>query len=159
MKRKWWSAGLLGIGVLAACGTDPSGPAVDLLAVSAVVPANGATLVDPAASIVVEFHHAMQSGMEQYFTVHEGDVAGPAVAGRWTWSADYRKLTFTPDAQLRSQSVYSVHMEMAEGMGGAAHSGEQHHSTGSHMGGGMMNGMGGTGRSGTCEMVSSFTTA
>ncbi len=155
---------------LGACG-NPTAPALTARIVS-VVPSGGATGVDPNAPIVVTFDHPMQSGMEQYAALHEGDATGPVVPGTWTWSDDRTALTFTPEQPLKAQTLYTLHLGggMRAMDGGyvdygtcvAQHSGQW--ATQQMMGGGMMGdgGMMGSGwrhPNGTYGMVFTFTTA
>jgi hypothetical protein len=149
-----------------ACSSETTAPDQQLVELAAVLPADGASGVDPRAPITLEFKQPMMTGMEQHIVLHEGNQDGPAVAGSWSWSADFRRLTFTPAAPLKAQTKYTIHM----GMDMDAASGHQQHHTGTaggHMGGtgaGMMGGsgsmMGGThGAMSECLMLSTFTTA
>jgi hypothetical protein len=170
MHRFWLSILAAAPLALGACGENPTGPALTARVVS-VVPTGGTTGVDPSAAIVVIFSHAMQSGMEQYAALHEGDVRGPVVAGTWMWSTDRTELTFTPAQPLKAQTQYSLHlgggMRAAEG-GFVDYSscvgqyGGQWATQGM-MGGGMMGGntMGAGWRhpNGTYGMVFTFSTA
>lgn len=148
-----------------ACSSDSTAPDRQATEVAAVLPANGAVGVNPSAAIVLDFTQPMMAGMEQHIVLHEGGKDGPAVAGRWSWSADYRQLTFTPAGQLKPATRYTIHMGMD--MDGAGGHDEHHTGTGGvHMGAGagMMGGagsmMGGTqGSMAECLMLSSFTTA
>jgi len=128
-----------------ACSTDPA--ALDgETQLALVVPAGGTVGVDPAGKVVVEFDGAMMAGMEQYMALHEGDVTGPLVPGAWSWSGDRRSATFSPAAPLKAKTLYTLHLGggMMNGSGGSV--GFNRH--GSAMGGqwataGMMgNGMG-----------------
>lgn len=87
-------------------GVEPVGETTVL----SVVPAGGATNVDPSRPIVVEFSHAMAMGMEQYAALHEGDVTGPVVRGAWSWSSDRLRLTFTPATPLKPAAQYAIHL-------------------------------------------------
>jgi hypothetical protein len=109
MRRFWLSILSAAPLALAACGENPTGPALTARVVS-VVPTGGATGVDPNAAIVVIFSHAMRSSMEQYAALHQDDVRGPVVAGTWMWSTDRTVLTFTPAQPLRAQTQYSLHL-------------------------------------------------
>lgn len=153
---------------LGACG-ETTGPALTARVVS-VVPAGGATGVDPNAAIVVIFSRGMRSGMEQYAALHEGDVRGPIVNGTWMWSTDRTVLTFTPAPPLKAQTQYSLHLGggMRDTDGGfvdygpcVGHGGQW--ATHGMMGGGMMGGsMMGEGwrhPNGTYGMVFTFTTS
>jgi len=143
-----------------------------------VVPVGGDTDVDPNAPVVIQFDHAMQTGMEMYAALHEGDVTGPEVAGTWTWSDDDTVLTFTPDQPLLRGTQYTVHLGggMTDAHGGFVDL-ESHGSDmggdwatddmmmgGGMMGGGMMDGGPHMGEgwehsNGSFGMVFSFTTA
>ncbi len=148
-----------------ACSSDSTAPDRQATEVAAVLPADGAVGVKPSAAIVLDFTQPMMAGMEQHIVLHEGGKDGPAVAGRWSWSADYRQLTFTPAGPLKPATRYTIHMGMD--MDGAGGHDEHHTGTGGvHMGAGagMMGGtgsmMGGTqGSMAECLMLSSFTTA
>jgi hypothetical protein len=148
-----------------ACSSDSTAPDRQATEVAAVLPADGAVGVNPSAAIVLDFTQPMMAGMEQHIVLHEGGKDGPAVAGRWSWSADYRQLTFTPAGPLKPATRYTIHMGMD--MDGAGGHDEHHTGTGGvHMGAGagMMGGagsmMGGTqGSMAECLMLSSFTTA
>ena len=155
---------------LTACSEDPTAPALTARVIS-VVPAGGATGVDPSAPIVIIFSHAMRSGMEQYAAVHEGDVTGPVVSGSWAWSTDRTVLTFTPVQPLKAQTQYTLHLGggMRDTDGGFVDYGPcvgqygGQWATQGMMGGGMMGGnMMGSGwrhPNGTYGMVFTFTTA
>lgn len=167
---------------LAGCAAEPATPA-PVTSIVAVVPTGGATGVDPAAPVVITFSHPMQAGMERYAALHEGSLAGPVVAGTWSWSADRARLTFTPDPPLRPGTTYALHVGggMRDGMGGAIdyeqciaqHGGEWATAAmmgqgpgpfGPGMGGGMMGdstmmGSGWRHANGTYGMVFTFTTA
>jgi hypothetical protein len=163
--------------ILAACAGDPTTPA-PVTSIVSVVPVGGATNVDPAAPVAITFSHPMQAGMEQYAALHEGSLAGPVVAGTWSWSADRTQLTFAPDQPLRSRTTYVLHVGggMRDAMGGgidyehclAEHGGEWATDAmlghGPGMGGGMMGdatmmGPGWRHANGTYGMVFTFTTA
>jgi len=161
---------VMAAGALAACSGDShmSGPdAVGRVALRSVSPANGVTGVSITMPMAMTFSGPMGSDMEKYVVVHEGAVAGPAVAGRWNWSTDRRTLTFTPDAPLKSRTTYVIHM--GGGMRGqngmpldyaqcAALGGRS--VPGGMMGGGMgMMGPGWQGADGGYGMTFTFTTA
>lgn len=165
----------LGALALAAC-QDVTAPVGDTT-VASLVPAGGATNVDPAVPLVVEFTHPMGMAMEQYVALHEGDVTGPVVGGEWSWSSDRLRLTFTPAAPLKPGTRYALHL--GGGMQDATgrllnydHCDTQHGGqwatssmmTGSMMSGSMMGGSGMMGAgwrhaNGTYGMVFYFTTA
>ena len=100
--------------VITACGgttgtTYPSTRSASDAVVRSVVPAGGATGVDPAAPITIAFSRPMMQGMEMLIVLHEGSVSGAEVAGSATWSSDRTQLTFTPAAPLKSQTTYVLH--------------------------------------------------
>lgn len=73
---------------VASAGTDSTSPSGDTI-VTSIVPAGGATDVDPNAPIELVFSRPMQAGMEAFATLHLGDVAGPVTprgtpTGAWT---------------------------------------------------------------------------
>lgn len=164
-------AGVLAVAALAACSANAhmSGPGTDArVALQSVSPANGATGVSITMPMAMRFSGPLGGGMERYVVVHEGSIAGAAVAGRWSWSDDGRTLTFTPDAPLQSRTTYVIHMGggmraadgapldygPCAGLGGRA-------VTGAMMGGagpGMM-GPGWQGSDGGHGMIFTFTTA
>lgn len=158
------------VAVLSACSTDPhtSGPeAAARVALQSISPADGGTGVSITMPMAMTFSGPMAGDMERYVAVHEGSIAGPAVAGRWTWSADRRTLTFTPDAPWKARTTYVVHMGGGmQGPGGmpldharcAALGGRA--VTGGMMGGGTgMMGPGWQGADGAYGMIFTFTTA
>lgn len=161
------AAGALVLATLAACtiearlGAGSSRPA----SLQSVFPPDGAAGLSVTIHVAFQFSDAMGSGMESYVALHERTLAGPVVAGRWSWSPDRRTLTFAPDAPLRSHTTYVIHMggdmRGADGMpldyascaalGGRSVSGGM-------MGGGMM-GPGWQGSDGGYGMMFTFTTA
>ena len=163
---------------LAACGEDAASPDSDSQLAS-VVPAAGATNVNPGAPVVVEFTHGMVTDMAKYMVLHKGTVTGPAVAGSWSWSNQQKRATFTPAASLESNATYTLHlggmMYDAQGhsVGFGQHAGHTNATggmmNGGRMGGGqmgggvwadsMMNGPSWRGTDGNFGMVLSFTTA
>lgn len=167
MSRRFWLLTLLSAPLaLAGCSADPAAPALTARVVS-VVPSGGATDVDPNSPMVVTFSHPMQSGMEQYVALHEGDVTDPVVAGTWAWSSDRTTLTFTPAQPLKSQTPYTLHLGggMRATDGGfvdygpciGQYNGEW--ATQQMMGGGNMMGSGWRHPNGTYGIVFTFTTA
>ena len=144
----------------AACESESTEPEIGDAALLSVIPQGNATGIDPNAPIVIEFTHTMMLGMEEFADVHEGHIEGTLVPGSWSWNVDRTKLTFTPDAPLKSQTQYVIHIgggmqdqeghhinyeEHGFGMGGQwmtqqMHQGGQH---GHGMGQGGMGGMGG----------------
>lgn len=170
MSHRFWLLTLAAAPLtLGACG-DPTGPALSVRVVS-ILPSGGATGIDHSAPIVVTFSHRMQSGMEQYVALHEGDVNGPVIAGTWTWSDDRTTLTFASAQPLQPQTQYTFHLGggMRATDGGFVDYGPcvgqygGQWATQEMMGGGMMGGsMMGTGwrhPNGTYGMVFVFTTA
>jgi Bacterial Ig-like domain len=135
----------------------------ELLSVS---PSGGATEVSMAPSLSITFSHAMLQGMEQYVDLHEGDLDGPLVPIRCSWSSDRITLGCTPDAPLKPRTRYSLHVGggmmdaddhpvdlglMGSQMGGQWAMGTSHH--------GPMMGNGWRGSNGSYGMSFSFTTA
>lgn len=90
-------------------GCQDLGPIGETTVLS-IVPTGGATGVDPNASIVIDFTHAIGPGMEQYVALHEGDVTGPLVPGSSTWTSDRTQLTFVPDDPLKPGIRYTIHL-------------------------------------------------
>ena len=74
-----------------------------------VSPLGGQTGVDPGTVIVMQYDHPMQSGMEMYAALHEGDITGPEVPGMWTWSENHTEMKFTPDQPLIG-GEYAIHL-------------------------------------------------
>jgi hypothetical protein len=77
---------------------------------AAVVPAGNAVSVSTSAAIVMRFNHAMAAGMERYMDLHEGDTSGPTVPLSCGWSSDRTTLTCQPQAPLKPQTRYAIHM-------------------------------------------------
>ena len=167
---------LLLLAGLGACSDDgPTGPATDAeVALLSVVPANGATDVDPASPVTAQFDRPMAAGSEVYCSLHEGGLDGPEVPGHWEWSHENRLMTFTPDEPLRHQHRYTLHvgggLEDEQGhhlnfeQHRYAHGGEYVHEHEFGSGGGMMGGHEHTGdgwqhQNGSLGMSFSFTTA
>ena len=90
--------------------TAPRLATSDPLLVRSVIPASGATNVDPRAPITIAFSSGMMAAMEKLVVLHEGSVTGPAVTGTATWSTDRTTLTFTPANPLKSTTVYVLHL-------------------------------------------------
>jgi len=157
----------------AACSSTAAPTGADAPALLAVVPAEGATAVDPAAPIVLTFTHPMGFGMEQFIDLHVGDVNGPTVPMTATWSTDRTTLTIHPSQPLAHATTYVVHLggdlmdedghELDYGscqrLGGQKlqanqmGQGSQHGSMGSGMGSGWRN------ADGSYGMIFTFTTA
>jgi hypothetical protein len=106
---------------LIACDGNGTEPAMVDSALLSVTPQGGATGIDPNAPIVIQFNHAMMEGMEAYADVHEGHIEGTLVPGSWSWNGNRTQLTFTPDAPLKPQTTYVIHI------GGGMQDGEGHH--------------------------------
>jgi hypothetical protein len=173
MEARSFAVAVMAVALGAACAGDPAAPAPTTSIVS-IVPAGGATRVDPAAAIVITFSHPMQEGMEQYAALHEGSLTGPIVPGTWSWSVDRAALTFTPDAPLGSGTTYALHLGggMRDAMGGPldyqqcldGHGGQWATGAMMGMGGGMMGdwsmmGPGWRHANGSYGIVFTFTTA
>lgn len=100
--------------VAAACGgnssTSPFAATPSITRLTGIVPAGGATGVDPAAPFVMSFSRSMQAGSQMYVSLHEGTATGAGVTGTATWSADSTRLSFTATAPLKSQMAYALHL-------------------------------------------------
>lgn len=118
MRYRYLAAALMAAVVTFACNDEPSAPSEETI-VTSMVPAGGATGVNPAAPIVITFSHPMAAGMEALVALHEGDVTGPEVPGTWSWSSDRTQLTFTPNDPLKAQTQYTLHLGggMRDGQG------------------------------------------
>ena len=114
MLRHLLSLGLVSTVLIAVsgCQGQPSAPLhlTEATSVASILPPGGSIAVDPNAPIVITFTRAMQSGMEMYVALHEGDVSGPEVWGTRTWSDDRRRLTFAPAERLKPRTRYTVHL-------------------------------------------------
>lgn len=97
------------VALTVACAGEPTAPPPTARIVS-LVPAGGATGVDPAAPIVITFSHPMPSGMEQYVALHEGGLDGPAVPMNCAWTAEQTVLTCTPHEPLAASTGYALHI-------------------------------------------------
>jgi len=75
-----------------------------------VSPRGGAANVSLSTDITVTFSHAMMPGMEEYVALHEGGIAGPAVAMSCTRSDGGRTLTCRPYQALAAGSQYTLHL-------------------------------------------------
>jgi hypothetical protein len=98
-------------GIYACSASGPT--AVDAnaeVALLSVSPAGGATNVKPGAPVTIEFDHPMAQGQEAFCALHEDGLDGPLVLGRWDWSEDHRRLTFTPDHALERGHEYTLHV-------------------------------------------------
>lgn len=87
---------------------NPGADAAPLLL--SIDPTGGATDVAVDRPVTIDFDHAMMAGMEAWVDVHEGDLAGPTIGGRWTFSDDRSRWTFTPASPLHPNTVYVVHL-------------------------------------------------
>lgn len=107
--------------VLAACSgggpTAPDGggdpvdpPAGDETVLLGVAPEGGSAGVGVDTVITVRFSHPMDPGMSEYADVHEGELTGPEVEGRWEWLEDRTVLRFTPGGPLSPATDYVVHL-------------------------------------------------
>jgi len=91
------------------CEAEPTAEG-DPTVVTSVTPAGGAVDVDPAGPVLITFSGPMQMGMEMYAALHESGVAGPGVAGTWSWMDNGTRLTFTPDQPLAAGTAYTIHL-------------------------------------------------
>jgi hypothetical protein len=115
MTRSWLrTLGLITIaGVLVASGacSDGTQNAGTLeVALVRVSPRGGSMSVDPNTQVALEFDSRMANGMEAFCAVHIGELDGPEVGGRWDWSQDRHRLTFTPDQPLGTSVRHTVHV-------------------------------------------------
>jgi hypothetical protein len=79
-------------------GTKPEPPTV-----KSTTPANGAEKVALTATISITFDKAMEKGST------EGAIsASPAISGTFAWSAGDTVVTWTPSAELKDNTVYTV---------------------------------------------------
>lgn len=123
---------------LAACGAgDPAGPdgpdAASQTVLLSVSPPGGSAGVDVEAAITIEFSHPMDPTMSAFADLHEGELGGPEVAGRWEWMDGHTVLRFTPEAPLHPATDYVVHL--GGGMMDAAGEPVKMEAHGHHMGG------------------------
>jgi len=115
----------------------------------------------------------MANGTEEFCAVHLGGLDGEEVPGRWEWSQERHKLTFTPDQPLRESTQYTVHVGGGitdmDGRGmnfdrhgfdmGGEWADEDMFGSGGMMGGHSHMGDGWQDRNGTYGMAFSFSTA
>lgn len=172
------SSAIAALGLLAwgftACSNNATAPAAPQTSLVAVTPQGGASGVSPTSPIVMQFSHAMQSGMQVYATLHEGDVTGPVIPCTATWSSDSTMLSLVPSSPLKSTTQYTLHigggMEDANGnvidmtqygsmMGGQWARGSMMSGGGMMNGGGNEMGPGWLGTNGMYGMVFAFTTS
>jgi hypothetical protein len=159
------------VAALGACATDVT-DVIETTELLSVIPAGGATGVDPNEPITIQFSHPVGVGMEQYVVLHEGGVNGEIVPGTWTWSEDRMALTFVPDQPLQAQTEYAIHIGggLMDSNGNVVDCRRGEGFGGQWVGGGMMGGMGsvsstmmGQGwqhpNNGTYGMIFTFTTA
>jgi YD repeat-containing protein len=88
--------------------------------VVSVVPADGATNVSPETSIEVTFNEAINP-----FTVHSATFWvttdyrwNPGLPGQYTFSTDYKKVTFRPDYPLFAGNGYYIGLAKIEDLAG-----------------------------------------
>jgi hypothetical protein len=134
--------------------------------VTSVIPAGGASAVDPGGPIEVVFSDPLAAGMETYVALHQGDIAAPVVSGVWTWSEDRTHLTFVPAAPLAPRTTHTIHLggRLRDADGGvisyehctSRHGGQW--ATGQMMGAGNLLGRSGCHASGAYGIVFAFTT-
>lgn len=106
----WPLRGSAVVGLMVACVSPSStGPAVsDQISVT-IDPPGGAVNVSLSAPVSATFGHPMDPGMERFLALHEGDIHGPMVPGRWEWSTTGTFCVFVPDQPLRPGSHYTIH--------------------------------------------------
>ncbi len=112
MKRTY---ALFGIPMLLAgfvgCSTeDVAGPGDTETVLLGVVPQGGSVGVATGSTVTIRFNHSMTPAMYEYADVHEGDLTGPEVEGRWTWSENNMTLTFAPDQPFAPATAYMIHL-------------------------------------------------
>jgi Bacterial Ig-like domain len=112
MKKSYYKLAsvLAWITLLGACSNEDPTSVEESVEVSAMSPTAGATNVDVGTTVSLTFSHPMGAGMEAYMGLYEGDLSGPRVPGSWMWSPDRARVEFHPDAPLRSQFRYTVHI-------------------------------------------------
>lgn len=167
---------LVALAGLTACSEDDPTGAVsdDEVAILSVSPAGGTANVDPGSPVTVEFDHPMAEGMEEYCALHMGGLNGTDVPGRWEWSENHRRLTFTPDQPFEHGHEYTLHVgggmvddhghhlnleQHGHGLGGAWVTEDMFGHGGGMMGGHEHMGDGWQHQNGTLGMSFSFTTA
>jgi len=104
------AAGVVAVAACSGSSTAPKAVESSPAALASVVPAGGATAVNPAAPITLTFTHAMPAAAQMYVELREGSLTGPQVAGTASWSADGMVLTFTPAAVLKAATTYVLHV-------------------------------------------------
>jgi hypothetical protein len=146
---------------LVACGgsgqmTGPGsgmmdGPGAMGVAFMSVSPQGGMMGVSTTTPLIFRFGGPMGVGMEQYFDLHMGDLAGPTVPMTCGWSADRTTLTCNPAAPLELYTTYTIHMGGGLTDGNGRPGGYDTH--------GPMMGSGWRNANGSYGMVFTFTTA
>lgn len=96
----------------AACegGSLPADSGAETGALLSMSPQGNARDVSRSGPVIVEFTHPMAQGMEQYASLHRGDLAAPPIDGSWSWSPDRRVLMFTPPLPFDPATTYIVHL-------------------------------------------------
>lgn len=94
----------------AGCSDGTQSAGAEEAALVSVTPRGDSMRVDPNTRIELEFDSRMADGTEEFCAVHMGGLDGTEVAGRWEWSQDRHKLTFTPDQPLGTNAQYTVHV-------------------------------------------------
>ncbi len=111
MKRMLAGAVVVAMSIVFGSCSDSSQSANDNeAALLSVSPRGGTTDVDPNARVRLEFHHAIEDGMEQFCAVHLGGVDGDKVPGTWEWSHDHHVLTFTPHEPFQHDREHTIHV-------------------------------------------------
>lgn len=117
--------GLAFLGLGCGSGSDapmmgPSGTGSSVGAsLMSVSPLGGATGVAGSTSMMLRFSAPMGAGMEQYFDLHMGSLAGPTMPMNCLWNGDRTTLTCTPQGPLSPHTTYVMHL----GGGMATHAG------------------------------------
>jgi hypothetical protein len=115
------ASALAWIALLGACSSNDPLAIDDSLVLTEMTPSANATNVDVGTTVGLTFSHQMPDGAKSYVGLYEGGLTGPRVPGTWSWSQDHTHLEFHPDAPLRNQFRYTVHL------GGAIQDTQGHH--------------------------------
>ncbi len=93
---------------ISAC-SDSTSPSTTGASLDAVSPTPGATGIDPATVLTMDFSAAMRTSMMQYVDLHQGTIAGSVVPMTCSWSSDAMTLTCQPDQPLQPGTSYALH--------------------------------------------------
>ena len=101
---------VLALGCAVSACSDRTSPSTLSASLDAVSPVPGATGVDPATVMTMQFSAAMPPSMMQYVDLHQGTVAGPVVPMTCSWSLDARTLSCQPHEALQHRTSYALHL-------------------------------------------------